>query len=214
MNSNPDELKLKTVAYFSNSAEAGMVKELLENNGLTTVLQGGNFGGLEPLLMPGGYSEIRLSVAESDYDRARELYQAFFSSEAAFDESAADLVESPAHDDEAANAPAIAEAIVVITTVEKAQDSEQIARQLVERELAACVQVSAPILSTYRWQGQIEQAQEQLLLIKTTRAAYAALEAALKQLHPYQTPEIIALPVVSGSVDYLAWLQASVKVVR
>ena len=92
---NADE-ELKTVAYFSNSAEAGMVAELLENNGISAVLQGGNFGGLEPLLMPGGYSEIRLGVAESDYDRARDLYTAFFSSEATFDESEQDLIESPA----------------------------------------------------------------------------------------------------------------------
>ena len=217
--SQTDEIKLKVVAYFSNSAEAGMVRELLENNGITAVLQGGNFGGLEPLLMPGGYSEIRLCVAEKDFDQACELYQAFFSSTAAFDESVADLIESPAHDDAVTFAPVPApvlapmmdEALVVITTVEKAQDSEQIARQLVERELAACVQVIAPIVSIYRWQGQLEQAREQLLLIKTTRAAYGELEAALKQLHPYQTPEIIALPVTSGSADYLAWLNDSVK---
>lgn len=87
MSGKADEMKLKTVAYFSNSAEAGMVGELLENNGLTVVLQGGNFGGLEPLLIPGGYSEIRLCVAENEYDQARELYQAFFSSTATFDES-------------------------------------------------------------------------------------------------------------------------------
>jgi periplasmic divalent cation tolerance protein len=214
MKSSTDEIKLKTVAYFSNSAEAGMVRELLENNGISAVMQGGNFGGLEPLLIPGGYSEIRLSVAEKDFDRARELYQAFFSSAAAFDESATDLIESPAHDEAATSAPVADEALVVITTVEKAPDGEQIARQLVERELAACVQVIAPIVSTYRWEGKIEQAREQLLLIKTTRAAYAELEAALKQLHPYQTPEIIALPVSSGSADYLAWLQDSVKVTQ
>ena len=93
----PDEIKLKTVAYFSNSAEAGMVAELLENNGLTAVLQGGNFGGLEPLLLPGGYSEIRLCVTEPEFEQARSLYLAFFSSEATFDESDPDLVESPPH---------------------------------------------------------------------------------------------------------------------
>ncbi|MBI1765835.1 MAG: DUF2007 domain-containing protein [Acidobacteria bacterium] len=92
-----DELKLKTVAYFSNSAEAGMVAELLENNGISAVLQGGNFGGLEPLLIPGGYSEIRLGVAESEFEQARSLYLAFFSSEATFDESDQDLIESPPH---------------------------------------------------------------------------------------------------------------------
>lgn len=93
--STPDEMNLKTVAYFSNSAEAGMVAELLENNGLTPVLQGGNFGGLEPLLIPGGYSEIRLCVAENEFEQARSLYLAFFSSDATFDESDQDLVESP-----------------------------------------------------------------------------------------------------------------------
>lgn len=126
------------------------------------------------------------------------------------------MIESSAHDDQftqalAPQTPAPDEALVVITTVENPQDGARLARQLVERELAACVQVVAPIVSTYRWQGEIEQAHEQLLLIKTTRAAYAAVETALKQLHPYQTPEIIALPVVSGSADYLAWLKASVK---
>ncbi len=94
--STTDEIKLKTVAYFSNSAEAGMVAELLENNGITAVLQGGNFGGLEPLLLPGGYSEIRLCVAASDYEQARSLYTAFFSSAATFDERDQDLIESPA----------------------------------------------------------------------------------------------------------------------
>lgn len=90
-----DDIKLKTVAYFSNSAEAGMVAELLENNGITAMLQGGNFGGLEPLRIPGGYSEIRLCVAEPEFEQARSLYLAFFSSEATFDESDQDLIESP-----------------------------------------------------------------------------------------------------------------------
>ncbi len=98
--STPDEIKLQTVAYFSNSAEAGMVAELLENNGITAVMQGGNFGGLEPLLIPGGYSEIRLGVAEKDFEQARSLYKAFFSSEATFDEADQDLIESLPHQDE------------------------------------------------------------------------------------------------------------------
>jgi len=98
--STANELALKTVAYFSNSAEAGMVAELLENNGITAVLQGGNFGGLEPLLIPGGFSEIRLAVAESAYEKARELYEAFFSSAATFDESELDLVENQPQQDE------------------------------------------------------------------------------------------------------------------
>lgn len=76
--SNDGGNKLVTIAYFPNSAEAGMVCELLRNQGVNVVLSGSNFGGLEPLLLPGGYSEIRLLVLESEADRARQLYDAFF----------------------------------------------------------------------------------------------------------------------------------------
>jgi periplasmic divalent cation tolerance protein len=103
------------------------------------------------------------------------------------------------------------DAFVVLTTVEKQEDGEHLARLLVERQLAACVQVLPPMVSIYRWQGKIEQASEVLLLIKTTRAVYQELEAAIKENHPYQTPEIIALPVEAGSHDYLRWLADSVK---
>ena len=103
------------------------------------------------------------------------------------------------------------DALVVITTTDTQQAAEQIAHQLVEAQLAACVQLISPLTSVYRWQGKIETASEVLLLIKTTRSAYAALEAAIKQTHSYQTPEIIALPISAGAPDYLAWLQATVK---
>ncbi len=106
---------------------------------------------------------------------------------------------------------AINEAIVVLTTMEKAEDGERLARLLVERELAACVQLLQPMTSIYRWQGKIEQATEMLLLIKTTRAAYPELEAAIRQDHPYQTPEIIALSIEAGLKDYLDWLTLSVR---
>lgn len=102
-------------------------------------------------------------------------------------------------------------ALVVITTAETLDDGERLARLLVEAELAACVQVLPQITSVYRWQGKVEQAGETLLLIKTTRAVYAELEAAIKQNHSYQTPEIIALPVEVGSAEYLNWLIVSVK---
>lgn len=82
---------------------------------------------------------------------------------------------------------------------------------LVERELAACVQILPPITSIYRWQGKVEKAAEVLLFIKTTREAYAALETAIRENHSYETPEIIALPVESGSSSYLNWLHASIK---
>ncbi len=101
-------------------------------------------------------------------------------------------------------------AIVVLTTTETPQQAERIAQLLVEAELAACVQILPPMISIYRWQGKIEQATETLLLIKTLREKYPALEAAIKSHHPYQTPEIIALPVDAGSAEYLNWLALSV----
>jgi periplasmic divalent cation tolerance protein len=103
------------------------------------------------------------------------------------------------------------DALVVLTTVENHQDGERIAGLLVERELAACVQILPPMVSIYRWQGAVERASEVLLLIKTTRAAYPQLETTIKENHPYQTPEIIALAVEAGSGEYLSWLAASVK---
>jgi periplasmic divalent cation tolerance protein len=99
-----------------------------------------------------------------------------------------------------------------LTTVEKLEDGERLAGLLVERELAACVQILPPMVSIYRWQGTVERASEVLILIKTTQAAYPRLETAIKENHPYQTPEIIALPVVAGSGGYQSWLEASVKI--
>ena len=105
----------------------------------------------------------------------------------------------------------MSDALVVLTTTETEADAERLARLLVEAELAACVQVLPRMTSIYRWQGKIEQAGEILLLIKTTRAAYVRLEAAIKQNHSYETPEILALPVETGSVEYLNWLTMSVQ---
>lgn len=103
------------------------------------------------------------------------------------------------------------EALVVITTTETVEAGERLAALLVEEELAACAQVIGPMTSVYRWEGRIERASEALILVKTTRSLYASLEAAIKRHHSYQTPEIIALPVESGSTDYLSWLHAQVK---
>ena len=104
-----------------------------------------------------------------------------------------------------------ADALVVLTTLEKQEDGERLAALLIESELAACVQILPPMISIYRWQGAIERSGEVLLLIKTTRAAYPRLEISIKENHPYQTPEIIALPVETGLADYLNWLGISVK---
>ncbi len=103
------------------------------------------------------------------------------------------------------------DALVVLTTLEKQEDGERLARLLVEGALAACVQILPPMISIYRWQEAIERASEVLLLIKTTRSAYQRLETAIKENHPYQTPEIIALPVEAGLGAYLNWLAVSVK---
>src|SRR5262245_56208192 len=104
-----------------------------------------------------------------------------------------------------------ADALVVLTTLEKQEDGARLAALLVEHELAACVQILPPMISIYRWQGAIERANEVLLLIKTTRAVYPRLEDTIKENHPYQTPEIVALSVEAGSDDYLNWLVASVN---
>jgi len=88
------------------------------------------------------------------------------------------------------------------------------ARTLVEKRLAACVQIVGPIESTYRWKGQVETAEEWLCLIKSTRERWQELEGAIRELHEYETPEVIALPIVAGSASYLEWLQQEVKEVE
>ena len=83
---------------------------------------------------------------------------------------------------------------------------------LVERRLAACVnEIGAPVRSVYRWKGKVETAEEFLLVIKTTKRRFAALRAAIVELHSYDVPEIIALPVVEGSRAYLDWIAGSVR---
>ncbi len=85
-----------------------------------------------------------------------------------------------------------------------------IATALVERGLAACVNIVAAVQSVYRWEGAVEHDEESLLVIKTTRDAVAALNGALRELHPYETFELVALDVAGGSPDYLDWIGRSV----
>ncbi|NJK80821.1 MAG: divalent-cation tolerance protein CutA [Chloroflexaceae bacterium] len=96
-------------------------------------------------------------------------------------------------------------ALVVLVATGSRSEAAQIARTTVERKLAACVQLY-PIFSCYEWEGQVVEAEEYLLLLKTRHAAYADLEACVRELHSYDVPEIIALPVVAGATDYLNWL--------
>jgi periplasmic divalent cation tolerance protein len=101
--------------------------------------------------------------------------------------------------------------IQVVTTIERREDADRIARLLVEERLAACVQVVGPISSTYRWRGAIETAQEWQCWAKSRRDLYDQIEQAIRGVHPYEVPEILAIPVLSGSASYLAWLDAEVK---
>lgn len=97
--------------------------------------------------------------------------------------------------------------IAVITTCPDDESASRIASVLVERKLAACVQASA-ITSTYRWQGAIETAREVRLMIKARSADYDAIQACIMEVHSYQNPEVIALPIVAGSRLYLDWIDA------
>jgi periplasmic divalent cation tolerance protein len=96
--------------------------------------------------------------------------------------------------------------IQVTTTTETKEQAQKIAQYLVEQKIAACVQITGPITSIYRWKGKVENTQEWLCLIKTQEDLYNKVEAAIKSQHSYETPEIIALPIVKGSKEYLNWL--------
>ncbi|MFN4343234.1 MAG: divalent-cation tolerance protein CutA [Azonexus sp.] len=97
---------------------------------------------------------------------------------------------------------------LVITNCPDEETANRIALAVVEARLAACVNILPRVQSIYRWQGAVESAAEVPLLIKTTAAAYPALEAAIRERHPYDVPEIIALPIAGGLPAYLNWLAA------
>lgn len=100
---------------------------------------------------------------------------------------------------------------LVLTTAPSREEAKKIGRALVESRLAACVNIIPRIESVYRWEGKIEEAQEYLLLIKTTAEAFPALLEKTQQLHSYEVPECIALAVEEGSEAYLKWIDASVS---
>lgn len=101
--------------------------------------------------------------------------------------------------------------VQVLTTAGSEEDAERICEALIEDRLAACVQVAGPVSSTYRWQGKIEREQEWQCLAKTEARLYEEVEAAIRRLHSYDEPEILAIPVLSGSRGYLEWVSANVK---
>ncbi len=96
--------------------------------------------------------------------------------------------------------------VIVLTTAPADDRAEQLARQLVDERLAACATVYPPMVSVYRWNGQLEREAERQIVIKTTRDCLAALEARLRQIHSYELPEFLVLAVDQGSAAYLGWV--------
>ena len=100
---------------------------------------------------------------------------------------------------------------LILCTCPDNQVAEQLATSLVEQRLAACINIVPGLTSIYRWQGKLEKGTEVLLLIKTTRECYTAVETAIRQQHPYELPEIIAVTLDEGSPDYLRWITTSLE---
>jgi len=106
----------------------------------------------------------------------------------------------------------VTDKIIVLVTCGSAKEARRIARALVEQKLAACVNIlEVPVHSIYRWKWKVESAKELLLIIKSSRKRFRALQAAIKRMHSYDVPEIIALPIERGSRVYLAWLTESIR---
>jgi periplasmic divalent cation tolerance protein len=102
------------------------------------------------------------------------------------------------------------ETMIVLTSCGSDEDADALARALVERRLAACVNAVSKVTSTYRWKGEVQQDRETLLIIKTTATRLAAVEKTIREKSKYELPEFIALPVQTGGVDYLEWVRESV----
>jgi periplasmic divalent cation tolerance protein len=100
---------------------------------------------------------------------------------------------------------------IVLTTTGTEEEAHKIARHLVERRLAACVNVVLQVTSVFRWQDKVEEAQEWLLIVKTTAAAFGEVRHAIAELHSYELPECICLAIEDGSPDYLQWIAESVS---
>jgi periplasmic divalent cation tolerance protein len=100
---------------------------------------------------------------------------------------------------------------LVLSTVASLEDGERVARALVDRRVAACVNVLPGLTSFYRWEGEVQRDEERLLVIKTRTDRFEELRSALVALHPYEVPEVVALPITAGHAPYLAWLDESVS---
>jgi periplasmic divalent cation tolerance protein len=105
----------------------------------------------------------------------------------------------------------VTDVVIVLTTVPEGEVGEQIARALVEERLAACVNVLAPMTSVYRWEGRVEHERERQLVIKTSRDRVALVQARVAELHSYDLPEFLVLPVADGSAAYLGWVAENAR---
>jgi uncharacterized protein involved in tolerance to divalent cations len=103
----------------------------------------------------------------------------------------------------------VTDAVIVLTTLPASDQCPDLARILVEERLAACVSTMPEMASTYRWEGNVESAREHQLLIKTTVGRLAALARRVRDVHPYELPEVLVLPVAAGGEGYLTWLRQS-----
>ncbi|MCP3870991.1 MAG: divalent-cation tolerance protein CutA [Gammaproteobacteria bacterium] len=103
------------------------------------------------------------------------------------------------------------DALIVFCTCPDMGSAQRISESLVDRDLAACVNISSPVTSVYKWQGKLETAEEILLLIKTNSSRYEALQQSLVDLHPYELPEVVAVPVSQGLPGYLDWINQCTK---
>jgi periplasmic divalent cation tolerance protein len=101
--------------------------------------------------------------------------------------------------------------VLVLTTIPAEGDADNLARTLVTEQLVACVNVLPPMVSTYRWKGSVEQDRERQVIMKTTRDRVAALRARVKELHSYEVPEFVVIPVQEGSEEYLKWISESTR---
>jgi len=105
----------------------------------------------------------------------------------------------------------VTDKVVTMVTAASRRECRKIARHLVDKKLAACVNITQPMESVYRWKGKIADEKEYLMLIKSTRELFPEIKLEISELHSYHTPEIICLPIVEGSRDYLQWISDSVK---
>ena len=111
-----------------------------------------------------------------------------------------------------ADAKISADYVLVLTTLPPdARDSAEFARLLVEERLAACVNILPPMESVYRWEGRVERESERQILIKTTRERLADLWERVRELHPYEVPEFVVVPILDGNEAYLRWIGESTK---